>query len=619
MVNQEPRPMSKFAHNTTSLPFAAPSSSTILLPASSTSSVALSSTVIMSSSSLQQSSAASSVVMLPSQIRSSSTLTSTQRSTPVQSSALPSASACVEQNSGFYPPNTASCFKVVGHGLPLIEGKYLTTMGLGWRNLPGAIFYLDSNGYMYESFRGALMATDRTGGGAWMTFTMPEYALNMPKAICTKNTTTQALSCFQTSTSIITVGSGFSADDSRNTLPMFGFPDPSFTQITLTYEDAACPAPCSTLKTTSTLLSTSTPVSSFISSIQPSATPQCSDSLTFVAPATSTCFTLTGHGPPHVEGQLLGMAPGYSSPAFGWDQFKPATFYRDPDGYVFVVSEIGNGWVMATLPIDGYSPWMDFFPPGGLDAGRPYPRATCFLTPEDKSFHCNLNGLNTWYIAPNKFYYSTQDSRSGMPVFGVPRSPSVVVTLNYNEVACPVKCGGSTQASIPLVIQVSSSMSTPWSSLVTITPSSATSSISSSTSSSFPFSTSSFVSPSTSAAASSSVSPSATPEPMQPCGGYSPGGNNIISGSTYSIFCGTTGSSPITKLDVVLLPSFKACMVSCNVKTGCKAVMFREIAPVDGNYQCTRFSTMGLPQDDGLDWTDTFDVAYKIKSGTATT
>jgi hypothetical protein len=60
-------------------------------------------------------------------------------------------------------------------------------------------------------------------------------------------------------------------------------------------------------------------------------------------------------------------------------------------------------------------------------------------------------------------------------------------------------------------------------------------------------------------------------------------------------------------------------MVSCNVKTGCKAVMFREIAPVDGNYQCTRFSTMGLPQDDGLDWTDTFDVAYKIKSGTATT
>jgi hypothetical protein len=103
---------------------------------------------------------------------------------------------------------------------------------------------------------------------------------------------------------------------------------------------------------------------------------------------------------------------------------------------------------------------------------------------------------------------------------------------------------------------------------------------------------------------------------MQPCGGYAPGGNNIISGATFSVYCGVTGSSPVSKLDAVFLPSFKDCMASCNTMTGCKAVMFREIAPVDGNYQCTRYSTLGLPQDDGFDWEGTFDIAFKVRSAT---
>jgi hypothetical protein len=536
--------------------------------------------------------------------------------------------ACTNPASGFFPPAGSSCFKVVGHGAAHVEGKYLSKPEgwanpvLGWSGFEPSTFYLDSNGFMYESYQGSIMSTDRTGGGAWMQFTLPQFIGTTTKAICTRNPLSKSLSCFQTSTDVITVESSFSADDSRSVTPMFGFAASNFIQISLTYEETACPALCPTSTPTPSPIPVSTWITSSVSSIQPSpsANSQCSNSISFVAPAGSTCFTVTGHGPSHVDGQLLGMAPGYSGAAFGWDNFKPATFYRDSDGYVRVASETGNGWMMATLPIDNYSPWLSFFPSTDLYEGKPYLRATCSLATQDKSLKCSVKGFDTFYVAPNKLFYSSTDTRSGMPIFGVPSSPWVSMTMSYNEVACPVKCGAISSA--PLALSSPTPASSPQSSSAKPTStsnrpelgveSSTSTGLATTTPSGSPIS-SSIASSVTPAPSSTSTSPSATPEAIQPCGGFSPGGNNAISGVTYNVRCGATGSSPITKLDAVFLPSFKACMESCNTKTSCKAVMFREIALVDGNYQCTRFSTMGLPQDNGLDWEGTFDVAYQVE------
>lgn len=542
----------------------------------------------------------------------SSTPTPTPISTPVTSPTIvistptPTPSkACTNQASGFYPPSGSSCFRVIGHGLSHIEGKYLTKPE-GWGNpvlgWPGyetpSTFYIDSNGYMYESYQGSVMATDRTDGGAWMQFVLPQYWTSAsPKAVCTKNAATKGLSCFQTTTNVITVENTLDNDDSRSVTPMFGAPYEIFKPITFTYEDIACPAPCAPSNTSTPIIST--PATSAVPS--PSASASCSNSISWVASAGSTCFTVTGHGPQHIEGQILGMKPGYSGASFGWAGWDPATFSIDAAGNFWVASETGNGWVMATLPVDGYSPWISFFPPNGQYDGKAYPRAVCSLRASDKSIQCSLNGLTTFYVAPTHNFYSDSDSRSGNPIFGVPSGPWVSATLTYNEVACPVRCAANSSAPATLPTSTSSpayAQSTSTPSYSSISPPSST----------VPSEPSTFTS--TPTVSSSSASPTPTADEMQPCGGYSPGGNFDISGTTYSVYCGVTGSSPVTKLDAIFLPTFKGCMASCSTKTGCKAVMFREIAPVSGAYQCTRYSALGLPQDDGLDWEGTFDVAF---------
>lgn len=540
---------------------------------------------------------------------------------PIQSPAAPSASSCGNSLYGFYPPTGSNCFKVVGHGQSFIEGKYLYSGGggspyLGYQDQPASFFYLDSNGYMYEATMGSVMATDRTDGGAWMNFISPANLGSMPRAVCTKDATTKGLSCFQTSTNVLSIA-GSSIQDSRSNIPMFGVPYSFFKPITLTFEDAACPAPCPT--PTPTPRTTLSPSPSPSPAPSPSANAQCSNSLTWFAPSGSTCFTVTGHGPSHVEGQLLGMRPGSSGAALGWG-YAPSIYTIDSQGTVWVASEIGNGWVMSTLPIDGYDPWIAFFPPSFTYEGKAAPKATCSLGTSEKALKCSLKGFSTWIVAPTHNFYSSTDDRSGNPIFGVPNGPWVSMTLTYNEVACPVKCGPSSPSpALPSSTSPSNPQATPAYPLsssipveIAVTPSPSVAPRPSSAASP------SVVTPSPSIA-SSSVTPSPTPASMQPCGGYSPGGNFVISGATYSVYCGVTGSSPVTKLDAIFLPSFKECMASCNITTGCRAVMFREIAPVNGAYQCTRYSALGLPQDDGFDWTDTFDIAFKVRSANGST
>lgn len=452
---------------------------------------------------------------------------------------------------------------------------------LGWQNLPASTFYMDNSGYLYDAYIGSVMGTPYSDGSAWLAFVQLQYLGSTPRATCTKDANTKALRCFQTNTNQITISGSFDSDDSRQTIPMWGTPDRSFQPITLEYEDTACPAACAT----STSKPSPTPMPS------PSANTQCSNSLKWSPAAGATCFQLVGHGPAHIDGQIMGMAPGYNNPAMGIANFAPATFSIDSTGNTYIASEQGNGLVMATLPIDNYSPWMAFFPTDGLYEGKPYIRSTCSLSPSDKTLKCNLLGFNTWYIAGSNLY-GEGSPRNAIPIFGVPTGPMVPVTFTYNEVTCPVKCAAT---------PIASPTSARPSSTPAVHPPSPTA-----------------VSSSAIAPSQATPTPSASPTPvaqeMQPCGGYSPGGNFAVSGATYSVYCGVTGSPPVTKLDAVFLPSFKDCMTSCNTRTGCRAVMFREIAPVNGAYQCTRYSALGLPQDDGFDWEGTFDIAFKVRT-----
>ncbi|KAF2827829.1 hypothetical protein CC86DRAFT_404870 [Ophiobolus disseminans] len=563
----------------------------------------------------------------------------------------------------FYPPAGSKCFKVVGRGAQ-VEGKYLTrpegNANPVFRSSGDeqAIFYTDSNGYMYEAYQGLIMATANTGVGWWVQFSFPQFVTSAyTKAICTKNSATLGLSCFQTSSDVMAVAPAYDPNDERSMMPMWGQASPTYKLISLSYEDIACPTLCpkvdpvytpmmpSTINpsvATSTPVPSvvaSTPILSSISSTQPSASinAQCSNSLPTPAPAGSKCFTITGHGPSHVEGQLLGISSGFTAStsylraAFGWG-FDVATFYTDSNGYLWVASENSNGNVLSLLPTAAQTPYLAFYGPGSLYNGGAYVKAICSLGSQDRSLTCSIKSYTVFMAAPEKLFYGATDTRSGTPVWGPPYYESTVsMSMSYNEVACPVKCGSSsalpaTSSAVQPAKYSSGARQTTTSSppqeswiAASSTPSgypprptaasssnAATPTLSSASLSLTPSSTSSDPSPST-----PSSTPSATPGVMLPCDGHT-SGPIAISNAAYIITCGATGASPITRQDVIFAPSFRACMEACNTKTGCRAVMFREIAPVGGKYQCTRYSAMGAPPSDGLDWEGTFDVARRV-------
>ena len=505
--------------------------------------------------------------------------------TVVSSSAVPS--TCIDP--AFVPPAGSNCFKVIGHGYPTIEGRYLRKIqgyaspSFDWPNTSPSIFYLDGAGTMYEAGQGTLMATDRTGGGAWMQFTELRFLGSQTKAVCTKDASTKSLTCFQTSTSYLGIATNYPPEDSRRTMPMFGAQF-GFTQITLTYEEVACPALCNKAIETPT----PTPV------VVPTSSTQCLSPVATEAPAGSVCFTLIGHGPAHVEGQPLGMKSGYGNPTLGWSGYTPAVFYKDSNNWIYIASAEQNGQVMSSYsPVEVDSPWMQFNPPTTNNM-----KATGIFFP-DKTFVFSLGSVVGTVVAPSKDYYSADDSRSATPLFARTGGTWAKLTFTFTEVQCPAKCaqGGGPSSSV----QASST----WSLAV---PPSMSSSVTSSTS---------MAASATSTVAVTTSTTSANPQPsseaettMTPCDGLGSGTKNFL-GFDYTIFCGATGSSPATEIDVRYLPSFAACINYCTGLSVCKAVMFQEIAPKKNNYKCTRYSVLGVPGM-GLDWKGTFDVAYRV-------
>ncbi|KAI8940076.1 hypothetical protein NX059_003795 [Plenodomus lindquistii] len=335
-------------------------------------------------------------------------------------------------------------------------------------------------------------------------------------------------------------------------------------------------------------LTTVTPVAS------PSAAPANCIASGFVPPAESSCFKVVGHGFPLIEGRYLSMKPGYSTPMFDLTNGPPSTYYLDNSGAMY---ESSRGYVMST-PYTGGSMWMKFT---DIKTAAAEPKAVCTKDASIKGLTCYQTNTNALYVSAN---YPETDGRRTMPIFG-PQYNFVQITMTYEETLCPAKCAevnAQSSSSTPVMSRAPSSTLQGW----PLPPSSTVVSQSKSAS----------ITP----YASSTVSPTATPSPtptpsgddntMAPCGGLGPNGKKNFYGFDYEIFCGAAGSSPVAAIDNIYLPSFAACINYCTGLATCKAVMFQEIAPNGKNYKCTRYSSLGRPVE-GLDWTGTFDVAYR--------
>ncbi|KAL6706171.1 hypothetical protein ACN47E_006087 [Coniothyrium glycines] len=386
---------------------------------------------------------------------------------------VPSASCSTE--SGIYPPAGSSCFNIIGHGVDYIEGLYLRAYFLTNPTFEGsgpvqAVFWTDSENHVYESSRGYVMANDREPTGNWMTFTRPAEAAGMPKATCVKDASTKSLVCFQTTTNVLSVGTGYT--DGRKYITMFGTPFSFFTPITLTYEDTACPRLCGAESAPVPVPSPSSSLAVPASSSTPVALPPAScfaRGTIAQTPTGSRCFTLTGHGVPHIEGYLLGAQEGDASVVFSnYQGFTPAIFYMQPNGWVGIASNVRSGTIMAASTEVIRTPWLEFADPWSISNG--YKPATCSMN-SDGTFTCTLTnnwGTNTvWSLDA---HFQDKDARDYMPAWGFPNDKFNRLTFTYNEMACPVVCGAtptptptpSPSAVTPIRTPTPTPSSVPW-------------------------------------------------------------------------------------------------------------------------------------------------------------
>ncbi|KAF2850788.1 hypothetical protein T440DRAFT_468353 [Plenodomus tracheiphilus IPT5] len=247
--------------------------------------------------------------------------------------------------------------------------------------------------------------------------------------------------------------------------------------------------------------------------------------------------------------------------------------------------------------------WMSFNP-----ATTQNLKITGAFSPQDKTVVFTLGSMVGTAVQSR---YNPDDFRSGIPIFSKLDGTYSKLTFTYTEVKCPAKC-------VQANAQSSSIQPTPvLSKLPSSTPPSWVAAPSSSMAAPQPMSSSLSKSAAITPYPSSTTPAMATPTPssdadnnMAPCGGLGPNGKKNFYGFDYEIFCGATGSTPVAAIDSLYLPSFAACINYCTGNGSCKAVMFQEIAPKGNNYKCTRYSSLGRPGE-GLDWTGTFDVAYR--------
>lgn len=360
-------------------------------------------------------------------------VTSTMTPTPQVGSPSPVPSAlpipetpppvtCSTQEGGYFPPADSSCFRIIGHGVDVIEGQYLRQLGTNSPHFYGPIeqagsFYIDANGNLFETYQGAVMALQGPGTGNWMRFMTPTNAASATKATCNKNPATGLLTCYQTDTDVLSVCS--TMPDTRKYIPMFGTPSECFKPITMQYEDVRCPSHCV---------------------VNPNIDVSC---VANAAPPSAQCFTLTGIGAPHVTGQYLSMQDGVSGATLGFPGYTPGIFFINDRGTVQVANKARNGAMMSIMADNINNPWLNFYDDQSM-ANFPYELASCLLS-TGSLLRCNQASYNFWSTQPTL----TGDERSAMPLWGRYNDDFIQVKLRYTKVNCPAPC--SPQVATPTV------------------------------------------------------------------------------------------------------------------------------------------------------------------------
>lgn len=137
--------------------------------------------------------------------------------------------------------------------------------------------------------------------------------------------------------------------------------------------------------------------------------------------ATNFCFNIVGHGP-YIEGKILGMQQGYSSPSF--DYPTPGIFYiGDQTGYLYDTS---RGWPFTE--IGSANTWLAFYP---LAYSASYNKPVCQIDPGSKALTCvdAAYGINSFSI-----WNDQEDSRGGTPLFGS-KYPLALFFTSYDNLA----------------------------------------------------------------------------------------------------------------------------------------------------------------------------------------
>jgi hypothetical protein len=196
-------------------------------------------------------------------------------------------------------------------------------------------------------------------------------------------------------------------------------------------------------KSTTTSMPISTDSVTLSSTFQPSSasatttsainSPTCST----IAPSGAQCFTVNGHGAPHIEGLKLAVHESIPSPAFGnTEGFSTAIFYVDANGYMHIASSVNADWIMARQTTDPGPPgFIEFYPLYQFD-NPSYPakiETICDVDSANSALVCNQSGEETNSVETQ---YDPNDIRTNMPLFGV-NGHSTVITLTRDVVDCP--------------------------------------------------------------------------------------------------------------------------------------------------------------------------------------
>lgn len=157
----------------------------------------------------------------------------------------------------------------------------------------------------------------------------------------------------------------------------------------------------------------------------------------------ASCFRLTGHGAPHIDGKQLMMyyndafaAPIFGGYGWGW---IPATFYLTCAGVLVNIETM-----KAIIP--ARDDWIEFLTKaqGGFSANAP----TCTLDPSSKTMVCGGVG---WYTFTPFVTSSFGNTLPWQPIwsdgiipggnFGYTLGPLTPIVMTYEEVVCPCVVG----------------------------------------------------------------------------------------------------------------------------------------------------------------------------------